>query len=304
MELKWLEDFVCLARTGNFSRAAEERNVTQSAFSRRIKALECWLGSSLVDRSTYPTRLTQNGQDFLTVAQGVLDSLDEARTVLRDSGARTSRTVVIATQHSLALSFYPGWVGRLKGELGVSDVRMIGDNLHNCVHGLTEGACDLMISFTHPEISKHLDTAAFEQLLLGRDKLIPVSAPNDRGRPRFALPGRKDEPVHYLGYGPGSFLGRIVDIILGRVSKAHHLKLRYESNFAEALKAMAMEGEGLGWLPQSGIEDALMQGRLVRAGSAEWEESLDIRLFRTAGESRPLIDRIWRETELNFKMSK
>ena len=65
---------------------------------------------------------------------------------------------------------------------------------------------------------------------------------------------------------------------------------------------MAMEGEGLGWLPQSGIEDALMQGRLVRAGSAEWEEGLDIRLFRTAGEPRPLIDRIWRETELNFKM--
>src|SRR3546814_7081942 len=53
MELKWLEDFVSLANTGNFSRSAEERNVTQPAFSRRIKALELWLGAPLVDRSTY-----------------------------------------------------------------------------------------------------------------------------------------------------------------------------------------------------------------------------------------------------------
>jgi len=41
VELKWLEDFISLARTRNFSRSAEERHVTQSAFSRRIQALEC-----------------------------------------------------------------------------------------------------------------------------------------------------------------------------------------------------------------------------------------------------------------------
>ena len=57
MELKWLEDFLSLARTGNFSRSAEERHVTQSAFSRRIQALELWLGVSLIDRSNYPTTL-------------------------------------------------------------------------------------------------------------------------------------------------------------------------------------------------------------------------------------------------------
>ena len=44
MDINWLIDFVCLGRTLNFSRAAEERNVTQSAFSRRIKSLESWVG--------------------------------------------------------------------------------------------------------------------------------------------------------------------------------------------------------------------------------------------------------------------
>ena len=45
MELKWLEDFVSLANTGNFSRSAEERNVTQPA---------CWLADT--SRPTVATR--------------------------------------------------------------------------------------------------------------------------------------------------------------------------------------------------------------------------------------------------------
>ncbi len=68
MEVKWLEDFLALAGTSNFSRAAEERHVTQSAFSRRIKQLEAWVGASLIDRATYPSRLTEAGERFVPVA--------------------------------------------------------------------------------------------------------------------------------------------------------------------------------------------------------------------------------------------
>lgn len=59
MSFKLIEDFLSLAKSKNFSRAAEERNVTQPAFSRRIQQLETWIGVPLVDRSTYPTKLTQ-----------------------------------------------------------------------------------------------------------------------------------------------------------------------------------------------------------------------------------------------------
>ena len=54
MNLTWLEDFLALAASGNFSRAAEERHMTQPAFSRRVRALEEWLGAELFDRSEQP----------------------------------------------------------------------------------------------------------------------------------------------------------------------------------------------------------------------------------------------------------
>lgn len=50
MEAKWLEDFLSLADTRSFSRAARNRHLTQSAFSRRIAALETWMDAKLVDR--------------------------------------------------------------------------------------------------------------------------------------------------------------------------------------------------------------------------------------------------------------
>ena len=47
MDLDWVRDFLALAEHRTFSRAAEARNVTQPAFSRRIRALEEWVGTPL-----------------------------------------------------------------------------------------------------------------------------------------------------------------------------------------------------------------------------------------------------------------
>ena len=75
MELKWIEDFISLAETRSFSRSAEARFVTQSAFSRRIRSLEVWLGTVLLDRSTYPITLTADGVEFLGYARQVVEQV-------------------------------------------------------------------------------------------------------------------------------------------------------------------------------------------------------------------------------------
>ena len=82
MDTKWLEDFVSLAETRSFSRSAQLRHVTQSAFSRRIQSLEAWTGFALVDRSSYPTRLTPAGTTFYAQALDILLSLQISRTPL------------------------------------------------------------------------------------------------------------------------------------------------------------------------------------------------------------------------------
>ena len=79
MDQKLLEDFLSLCRHRSFSHAAQERNVTQPAFRRRIRALEEWLGVVLFDRTALPVRLTAQGEQFLPVARDIVDRMAEAR---------------------------------------------------------------------------------------------------------------------------------------------------------------------------------------------------------------------------------
>jgi DNA-binding transcriptional LysR family regulator len=72
MDLNWLEDFVAVVEEGGFSRAAERRHVTQPALSRRIRALEDWLGTPLFERATHKLSLTPAGESFRPIAEDVL----------------------------------------------------------------------------------------------------------------------------------------------------------------------------------------------------------------------------------------
>ena len=110
METKWLEDFVSLAETRSFSRSAQLRHVTQPAFSRRIQSLEAWAGADLVDRSSYPTTLTPAGETLYAQALELLQSLHNARAMLRGHGAAAQDVVEFAVPHTLAFTFFPAWV--------------------------------------------------------------------------------------------------------------------------------------------------------------------------------------------------
>lgn len=86
METKWLEDFVSLAETRSFSRSAQLRHVTQPAFSRRIQSLEAWAGADLINRSSYPTRLTPAGEALYAQALELLQFLHNTRDMVRSHG--------------------------------------------------------------------------------------------------------------------------------------------------------------------------------------------------------------------------
>jgi len=83
VEVKWIEDFIALAQHQSFSRAAEVRNVTQSGLSRRIQALEQWIGAELIDRSSYPPTLTPAGRLFREAAEDMLGKLFDTRAIIR-----------------------------------------------------------------------------------------------------------------------------------------------------------------------------------------------------------------------------
>ena len=264
MELKWLEDFVSLARTGSFSRSADERHVTQSAFSRRIRALEGWLGVPLVDRSTYPTTLTESGLDFRETAEEAVRMLQASRVALQARARPNRQAVSVAALHTLALTFFPRWFRHIEARTGPLGSRLLADDFHSCLQGLVEGGYDFLLAFHHPSAPVLLEPEPFPHRVIGSDSLVLVRSGDGAG----------DLPL--LGYAENSFLGRVAAFAQSQAGGAPVGSLHTnETAMADALKAMVLEGHGCAWLPRSLVAREIAEGRLVATGA---ELPLEIRL--------------------------
>lgn len=304
MDTKWLEDFVSLAETRSFSRSAQLRHVTQPAFSRRIQSLEAWAGTDLVDRSSYPTRLTPDGQTLYEQALDLLHTLQTTRAMLRQHTAVAKDTIEFAVPHTLAFTFYPAWLSGLRAAVGPIKSRLIALNVHDAVMRLTEGSCDLLLAYHHASQPIQLDTERYEMLSLGREVLAPYVKPDASGQPLFRLPGRAGAPVPFLAYAPGAYLGRVVDWVLRQHGESVHLDRVYETDMSESLKAMAIEGHGVAFLPTSSVQQALSDGRLVSAAPDDqgWRGELDIRLYRAAGnKGKRVAQTFWDDVALGVR---
>lgn len=191
MELKWLEDFVSLAETRSFSRSAELRHVSQPAFSRRIQALEAWLATELIDRSVYPTRLTQAGQIFYEQALTMLSQAHEARTLLRGHVGAPVPTIEFAVPHTLSLTYFPRWLQRIEAKMGPVHTRLRALNVHDAVLSLVEGGCDLVMGYHHPSHPVALDPARYDMLTLGSEPISRSRRPAAPGGRATRCPARR-----------------------------------------------------------------------------------------------------------------
>jgi LysR family transcriptional regulator, hypochlorite-specific transcription factor HypT len=298
MDTKWLEDFVSLAETRSFSRSAQLRHVTQPAFSRRIQALEAWAGIDLVDRSSYPTRLTPAGETFHSQALDILGSLQSARTMMRAHQVAGQDMIEFAVPHSLAFTFFPHWVTDLRHRFGGLKTRLIALNVHDAVMQLTEGSCDLLIAYHHPSQPLQLNPDRYELLSLGNETLAPYSKADTNGLPLFRLPSPHGMRVPFLSYAAGAYLGRLVEVITKLAPVPLNLDAIYETDMAEGLKAMALEGHGLAFLPASSVKKELKSKRLLRASApGEHELTMEVRIYRerpeTARHSKPGALALW-----------
>ncbi|MBH9552335.1 LysR substrate-binding domain-containing protein [Inhella gelatinilytica] len=287
METKWLEDFVSLAETRSFSRSAQARHVTQPAFSRRIQALEAWAGMDLVDRSSYPTRLTPAGETLLAQAQEILSQLQATRNMLRSHQGAGQDMIEFAVPHSLAFSFFPHWLMELRKHMEPFKSRLNALNVHDAVLQLSEGHCDLLLAYHHESQPLQLDPGRFDMLSLGHDTLAAFARPDPDGQALFRLPGHKGQKIPFLAYAEGAYLGRLVEIVLKDAGVPLYLDPSYETDMAEGLKAMALEGHGLAFLPASSVKRELRARRLVPAAPAgEFELQIALRLYREKPELR------------------
>ncbi|MFE6780174.1 LysR family transcriptional regulator [Streptomyces sp. NPDC057702] len=107
MSLRQMEYLVAVVEEGSFTRAAETLNVTQSALSHQIKALEREVGGPLLERLSRGVSLTPMGRAFLPHAELAVRSADQARRAARAVAGATGGELHIASAHGVAMGVLP-----------------------------------------------------------------------------------------------------------------------------------------------------------------------------------------------------
>lgn len=105
--IRQLQAFIAVARTGNFTRAAEQLRVAQPVVSGLVNDLEQELGFRLFDRTTRKVELTESATGFLDDAQRLTHGIEDAVGRARDTGARHRRHLRIGAPPLLAAVLLP-----------------------------------------------------------------------------------------------------------------------------------------------------------------------------------------------------
>src|SRR5713226_8783182 len=95
MEMHQLRYVVAVARTRNFSRAAEQSHVSQPSLSQQIQKLEDELGERLFERTKRDARLTPLGEAFLPRALRILEEVEAAKREATDAGELLRGTITL-----------------------------------------------------------------------------------------------------------------------------------------------------------------------------------------------------------------
>lgn len=291
MDLNWLRDFECLARTLNFTRAAEERNITQSAFSRRIKALESWVGIPLVNRATYPIQVTEAGRQFLPVALGAISQLAETREAIRDAVDGYDRFVRISVLHTISVNYLANRIENLQQTIPDLRTRVVSDSLSSCCELLVEGAVDIMLCYYHASVSPRIDVAAFARKNLLTERLVPVATAKRVRDDGWDLASKNNPPIPYLAYEQSSFLGMVVESTVGQ--KPMSVETIYVDALVETIKRRLLQGSGFAWMPETAISAELAEGALVPIGGQTWCASLTIAALANPSTFAPQAQQLW-----------
>jgi DNA-binding transcriptional LysR family regulator len=291
VQLRWLEDFVELAHTRSFTRAAENRFVTHPAFGRRIRSLEEWAGTPLVARSK-PLTLTPAGAVFLDAITNALEIIHGARSQLHGDAPALENNIRIATGRTLSNTFFPEWYEATVRQSGSFTATLTTGSAEDAIMRLLAGEADLLIVYSSSYTRLLIDHSRFDYLPIARETLVPVSALDKRGMARYRLPGGT-EPLPWLCFARALTLRIVLARHLAEMPTPPLLKPVYEADSYESILEMAKRGIGLAWLPHRLVQNEVARGSLAIVGNASWRVGFDIVVYRQRHQTHKVLDNLW-----------
>jgi DNA-binding transcriptional LysR family regulator len=192
MELQKIRYFLALAETLNFTRAAEECNVSQPALTRAIKLLEDEFGGALILREGRLSHLTALGQRVLPVLRQCYDSAVSAKALAKSVKEGETSRLSFAVGRTVSLDILLDQLGELHATFPQLQLKVRRGSSTEICDLLKSGDVELALGGPLAETWERLDswpmfTEAFD-LVVGDDR---AAGRNDMNLDVELVPGAR-----------------------------------------------------------------------------------------------------------------
>jgi DNA-binding transcriptional LysR family regulator len=157
MEMHQVRYFLAVSRTLNFTRAADECNVTQPSLTRAIKQLEAELGGDLIRRER-PTQLTELGQRMHPLLTQCYEAAVGARSLASSFRSGDVGALRIALTHSVDLSLLIPFLAQVKRQFNRLEYKFLRGDSREVAEMLKKGEAELGIAAELDQDWDRLDT--------------------------------------------------------------------------------------------------------------------------------------------------
>lgn len=287
MELTDAKDIIALAENKSFSKAADARNVTQPAFSRRIKALEESLKVLLVNRNVSPLALTPAGLRLLAHAQTLVAMSDAIATDMQNMATNMPKALHIVMSNSLSSVFFPQWYKQMQRKVRGLSFRLSQQRSRISIDDLRTGRCDFVVHASTKGFRRNYDYRHIRQQIIGHDRLILVKAAS-----------LKQDKTSLITHRAGSYLNACIEKSLGPAGMKS-MKVVFESPNSEFSRGMALAGFGAALLPENLVADDLRDGYLIQAFPEIKPQPTEIMLLRADRPLSALAESVWEKSRIS-----
>jgi DNA-binding transcriptional LysR family regulator len=260
MRIDWMEDLVALLDSGGVADAARLRNVTQPAFSRRIKVLEDVLGLQIIDRSVKPSGPSSVLRDHEPELRKLATEQRMILSKMRQEQKTGIRQIVIASQHAITTSLGTQIIN-LVAKPSKTHIRLRSANRDECETLLFRRQAEIALTYRIRAEPKVDQPSFLIEATIGSDTLIPVCGA------AFAqgLMADADHGVlHVIGYPADVFLGAAMSRhILPTLEHSCQISVVTETGLSTAALQLAQSGLGVAWVPSTLARPALKRGELT-----------------------------------------
>jgi DNA-binding transcriptional LysR family regulator len=235
--LRQLRAFVAVARTGNFTLAAQTLHITQSALSGLIKELEQTLGVRVIDRSTRRIALTSTGSELYPLFSQMIDDLDGALANIADQAQLRKGIVRVAVPQLMACTLLPQVIAAWRAHHPDITISLSDSAVEGVTARVLSGETDFGIG---PERDAAPQLEARALMTMPFEAVVPSGHPL-AGRPQAGWQELAAWPLISLR---GQFTERLL-ADMGDAPRAPGLKPAHEVTYMTTALAMVASGLGI-----------------------------------------------------------